>query len=109
MTPVILVAALVFPEAQPDPRPGASNPVGMVLSTKGAVMRERGKDKPRRLASMDLLAAGDRLSAADRAEAQIVFLADGHRERLKSGARATVGEKGCDPETAVERQAGQPL
>jgi tetratricopeptide (TPR) repeat protein len=58
---------------------------------------------------MDLLRPSDRLSAAADADALLVFLADGPRERLKPRAQATVGEKGSTPVTAVERKEAAPL
>lgn len=89
--------------------PEQATPVGMVLTSKGKVLLERGPDKGRPVASMELLYAKDRLSAAPEGEARLVFFGDGHRERLKSAARATVGAQGCTPAVAVDQLAGKKL
>jgi hypothetical protein len=87
--------------------PGAEGPVAapaaLVLSTKGQVALQRGKGKPGRAGEASLLFAGDRLRAAKGATLTLVFLADGHRERLRPGAKARVGDRGCEPDEAVER------
>jgi hypothetical protein len=99
----VLTTALFVLGADPAP------PVAMVLTTQGNVTLERDSAKPHRLGAMDLLRPDDRLSAAADAEALLIFLADGQRERLKPKARATVGEKGCKPADAIERQEGAKL
>ncbi|MCI0458040.1 MAG: hypothetical protein L0Z62_13835 [Gemmataceae bacterium] len=93
---VVVWAMLAAGDVEP------AGPVAMVLTTKGTVTRERGKDQ-QRLRAMDLLRPGDVLQAAD-GEAVLVLLDDGRRERLKARSRATVGAKGYTPTTAVERQ-----
>jgi hypothetical protein len=98
-----LLTALCVLGADPAP------PVAMVLTMQGSVTLERDTAKPRRLGAMDLLRPDDRLSAGPDAEAVLIFLADGKRERLKPKARATVGEKGCTPADAIERQEGKKL
>jgi hypothetical protein len=95
---LFLQAALLTPAAD------VPAPVAMVLTTKGAVTLQAPKARPRRLGAMDLLRPGDQIRAAAKAEAVMVFFADGHRERLKPKAEATVGEKGCTPAGAVETQ-----
>jgi len=77
-------------------------PAAMVLSTQGTVNLEHAGKPARRLGVMDLVRPGDHLVAAD-GHATLVFLADGHRERLKATSQATVGEKECPPASAVER------
>jgi hypothetical protein len=99
----LLTTALCVLGADPAP------PVAMVLTTQGSVTLERDMAKPRRLGAMDLLRPDDHLSAAPDADAVLIFLADGQRERLKAKARATVGEKGCTPADAIERQEGKKL
>jgi len=79
-------------------------PAAMVLSSRGQVTVERGSEKPRRLGAMDILRPGDRLHAAADGEALLVMLGDGHRERVKAKGEALVGDKGCTPDNAVERQ-----
>ena len=79
----------------------------MVLATKGAVALVRDKYAPRRLGAMTLLRPGDRVRIPDNGEVTIVFLHDGHRERLK--ADVTVEAKSCQPAAAVERLKGADL
>ena len=43
------------------------------------------------------------VEALGEGEVNLMFLQDGHRERLKPGARATVEVKGCAPATSIER------
>jgi hypothetical protein len=93
---LLLAAALIAPAADSAP------PVAMVLTVKEDVSVTSGQDKPRRLGAADLLRPGDRLEAAEAGEAILLFLADGHRERLKPGAKASVADKGCTPAEAVE-------
>jgi hypothetical protein len=93
---LVMVGAML---AAGDVEPAA--PVAMVLTTKGTVTRERGKDQ-QPLRAMDVLRPGDVLQAAD-GEAVLVLLDDGRRERLQPKSRATVSAKGCTPATAVER------
>jgi hypothetical protein len=83
------------------PEPQA--PAAMVLATQGTVNIEHDGRPARRLGVMDLLRPGDQLTSADDGHATLVFLSDGHRERLRASARATVGEKECTPASAVER------
>jgi hypothetical protein len=80
-------------------RPSAS--VAMVLLGDGVELR-RGQERARPLGTLVLLWPGDRLEAAAGGEAVLVFLGDGHRERLKPGHKATVTAKGCQPATAVQ-------
>jgi hypothetical protein len=87
----------------------AVSPVAMVLTTKGEVTLERDESKPRRLRRTELLRPGDRLGAAADAGAVLIFLEEGHYERLKPKARATVGDKGCTPAEAVEPIEGKKL
>jgi hypothetical protein len=95
------VAAILFLPGQ------TMEPVAMVLTAKGTATFERAKEKPRRLGAMALLRPGDRLNIAPSDEVTLVFLQDGHRERLK--ARATVEAKGCQPAEAVQRGEGPKL
>lgn len=98
MVAFLLSAILLLATSADAPAP----PVAMVLIAKGGVTLERGKDKPRPLRAMDLLFSGDRLRV-DNGEAQMVFLHDGRRERLKPKSQAMIGDKGCTPADAVER------
>ena len=74
-----------------------------MLATKGAVTVERDKEKPQRIGPRHLLRPGDRLNVLASGEALLVFLVDGHREKVKAKSQATVNAKGCTPATAVER------
>jgi hypothetical protein len=103
MLALLLEAALLLPAAEPAP------PVAMVLTTKRAVTLERGGDKPRHVGAMDLLGPGDRVRVPDGGEALLVFLGDGHRERLRKKGDVTVNETGCAPAGAVERLEGPRL
>jgi hypothetical protein len=99
MVPCLLAACLVV-HAEP-----AQTPVGMVVSVKGTVTVERGKDKIA-LEEADWLLPGDRLAAAANGEAVLFFLEGGVRQRLKAGKQASVGTRGCDPAAAVEAVTG---
>lgn len=96
MLSLLLAASLCYPAQDAEP-------VAMVLEVKGKATFERDKDAPRRAGAMTLLRPGDRLAG----DVVIVFLNDGHRERLK--AKATVETKGCTPADAVERVDGPKL
>jgi hypothetical protein len=104
MYTLLLSSVLLWSKAE------AAQPAAMVLSTHGAVTVQHGQGAPRKLSALALLHAGDRLAVAAGADARVVILADGHRERLKPGAGpVTVGEKGCGPAAAVERLPGPKL
>jgi len=103
MFSVVIGFALWLPAAD------TGGPVAMVLSTKGAVTREHGKAAPHKIGAMALLVAGDGLNAHKDAEAVLVFLGDGHRERLKGGAKASVQSSGLAPADAAERLPGVKL
>jgi hypothetical protein len=70
----------------------------MVLTRRGDVTLRHG-DADRRLAAMDLLRPDDVLTTAD-GEALLVFLTDGHCERVLAKMKATVTDKGCRPSCA---------
>jgi hypothetical protein len=84
-------------------------PVAMVLTTKGMATLERDAEKPRRLGAMTLLRPGDRVQVAGGGEVTLVFLEDGHRERLKPKIQATVQAEGCQPAEARQRLEGPKL
>lgn len=86
-----------------------TEPAAMVLTTKGSVSFQRGKDAAQRLGAMTLLAAADRLQLPEGSEVLAVFLVDGHRERVKGKAAATVAAKGFEPADHAERVAGPKL
>jgi hypothetical protein len=89
--------------ADPEPLP----PVAVVLSTKGTITLERGSIK-RPLRARDLLRPNDLVMAGD-GEAVLAFLGDFHCERVKPDRKATVGPKGCAPDSTVEKVEGVPL
>jgi hypothetical protein len=101
MSCLLLATVLWLPPAPAAP------PAGLVLTVTGNVVLARGPGPGRPVAAAELLRAGDSLRAAAEGEARIVFFHDGHRERLKPGARATVGATGCTPAEAVEPLPGK--
>jgi hypothetical protein len=82
----------------PEPTPAA-----MILDTKGEVTRTAG-GQTKHVAVMSILQTGDVLKTAAGAEAVIVILSDGHRERLKAVSQITLGENGGAPAEAVVRE-----
>jgi hypothetical protein len=87
---------LLLHAAEPAP------PVAMVLTRQGDVTVRHGTGT-RRLAAMDLLRPDDRLTVPE-GEVLLVFLRDGHCERLGPRAEATVTGEGCRPADAVRRE-----
>ena len=96
MQPSLLAVALLL-AAQ------TMEPVAMALTAKGMVTYERDQEKPRHLGAMTLLRPGDRVQVPEGGEVMLVFLQDGHRERLKPGTKATVDANGCAPMQSVDR------
>src|SRR5260221_14558893 len=76
----------------------------MILDAKGEVTRSVGGGQTKHAAVMDILQTGDVLKTAAGAEAVIVILSDGHRERLKAGSQITIGDAGGAPADAVVRE-----
>jgi hypothetical protein len=101
MVTALLGVLLAAPSAGPAPKG-----VAMVLSAAGPVTVRRDKEETR-LGPGHLVAAGDRLRTGDGATALLLFLGDGHRERLTAGKTVVVQAKGCDP--PGERVAGPRL
>jgi hypothetical protein len=98
-----LLASLLFFAAP------SAEPAAMVLTTKGEVSFERGKDAPKRLGAMAILRPDDRIAVPEGGEVTLMFLHDGQRERIKPKTRATIGAKGAQPAGAVERIDGPKL
>jgi hypothetical protein len=96
MLPLLVATLLPFRAEEQGP------PIALVLTTRGTVTVARAGDKPHPLGPADLLRPGDRLEAEVNSDATLAWLSDGHRERLRAKARATVREKGCTPADAVE-------
>ena len=86
-----------------------TEPVAMVLTTTGQPTVQRAKQEPRRAGAMFLLVPGDEVRVPDGGEMTVVFLDDGHRERLRSAAQATVSAKGFEPVGKAERLEGPAL
>jgi hypothetical protein len=101
MYALLLAATLV--------RAQTAEPAAMVLTTKGMVTLERGKEAAQRVGAMTLLWPGDRVQVPDGGEVTMLFLQDGHRERLKPKGTATVADKGCGPAEVVEPLPGPKL
>src|SRR5438128_575422 len=96
--PYLCVAALVFLQASLQPAPAA-----MVLEVKGKVQLQPAKGMSKALAVMDMLYAGDQLRPNASSEALLVFLADGHHERLQTKGPVTISRNGCTPPDGIER------
>lgn len=95
MTLVLLLTLLPANTAPP-------RPVAMVVTCQGAVtLRHATKEQP--LGAMDLLRPDDRLIMAG-GEVLLVFLLDGHCERLAAKGEVIVTGKGCRPEKAIKRE-----
>jgi hypothetical protein len=86
--------APAFPEAMP---------VAMVLEIKGTATVKPARGGERRATRMLVLAPGDRLIPVDKAEVTIVFLHDGHQERIGANTEATVERTGCKASVGIER------
>jgi formylglycine-generating enzyme required for sulfatase activity len=80
---------------------GRRTPQAMILEARGAVRLQSAAGVPRAAVPQALLNLDDRLSLADDAQVQLVFLADFHKEWLRPGREATIDFKGCDPADAI--------
>jgi formylglycine-generating enzyme required for sulfatase activity/serine/threonine protein kinase len=80
---------------------GRKVPQAMILEMRGRVQLQSvaGANKP--AVPQALVNLDDRLTLAADAQVQFVFLADFHKERLKSGSEVTVDWNGCEPADAV--------
>jgi hypothetical protein len=88
------------------PRP---KPAAMVLDLKGRVELKAvgGEVRPTKVG--DLLYAGERLVLPADGAATVAILGVGAQERLAGGSEATVGPRGCTPDSAVaERREQRP-
>jgi hypothetical protein len=85
-----LVLALTLLAAQND----EPEPVAMVLAVQGQS----------KLRQMDFLRPGQELHVPAAGQVRLVFLADGHRETLKSGRAVKITEAGGTPAEAVSRE-----
>jgi formylglycine-generating enzyme required for sulfatase activity len=82
-------------------------PYALLLEVQGTVTLQSAGGATKPAVPQTLLHAGDRLRLGADAQAQLVFLSDLHKERLKSAREVTVRRKGCEPAEAVrERDPG---
>src|SRR5262245_52547242 len=103
MQTALLCAILLNPAADArEPPPAAA----MVLRAGDNARVQRGRGEAQRLWAMDMLYPGDRLEVPRQGEVVLVFANDGHKEQLRPGARATIGEAGCTPtEAGAKKEA----
>ena len=78
--------------------------LAMVLRGGDATV-QRGKDPAKALRDMDLLRDGDIVLAGKKEPISLVFLDDGHAERIATGKRVTLSKSGCSPDSSVEKVA----
>ena len=88
----LLVASTLLFQATVEAAPAA-----MVLEVKGKVEVEPVKGMVKFLTVMDLLYPGDKLRPNAGAQAMLVFMVDGHQERVQTKAPVTVSRNGCTP------------
>src|SRR5262249_19623907 len=81
-----------------------SIPQALILEVHGKVTLHSHQGEEKRAVPQALLNLADRLSLGADGEVQLVFLADLHKERLKSGREVTIGFRGCDPADAVRER-----
>jgi hypothetical protein len=77
-------------------------PVAMVLSSQGHC-HLLGDEESRPLRVMQCLRAGDKVVASKESETIIVFLEDGHRERIVPNSTVTCQRDGCQPKQSVQK------
>ena len=80
-------------------------PRAMILEVRGTVQLHSAKGVARPAVPQALLHLEDRLTLSADARAQIVFLADFHKEWLKPAREATIGWTCCNPEDVVSKRA----
>ena len=79
-------------------------PVAMVLEVSGSLQLQPARGDSRRPSPQMLLYPDDRLTLGGDAAAQLVFLADLHKERLGPSVDVIVGREGCAPPAAVRER-----
>jgi hypothetical protein len=102
MLPLMLAATLLVASPPARPRPAA-----LVLDVGGQVTIKPVADAPRHAEIGDLLYPGERLAVPPDGAATLAILGVGAKERIKAGAEATVGPKGCNPPEAVAEHLAQ--
>jgi formylglycine-generating enzyme required for sulfatase activity/tRNA A-37 threonylcarbamoyl transferase component Bud32 len=86
---------------------GRRTPQAMILEVRGAVQLQSAAGTAKEAVPQALLNLEDRLTLSEDAQVQLVFLADFHKERLKSGREVSIDWKGCAPTDAIlERDDG---
>src|SRR5437868_5494993 len=93
---VTLLTALVCVQISERPRA-----VAMVVPPRGTLAVLPGSVQAERNGTVTYLYSGDRLMVKD-GPALVLFFADSHRERLKTG-QVTISRNGCEPAERVER------
>jgi formylglycine-generating enzyme required for sulfatase activity/serine/threonine protein kinase len=83
---------------------GRKVPQAMILEVNGPVQWRSAAGVDRTAAPQALVNLDDRLMVGADARVLLVFLADFHKERLKSGSEVTVNWKGCEPADAVQER-----
>jgi formylglycine-generating enzyme required for sulfatase activity/tRNA A-37 threonylcarbamoyl transferase component Bud32 len=79
-------------------------PYALLLEVRGTVALQSASGATKPADPQALLYAGDRLRLAADAQAQLVFLSDLHKERLKAAREVTVRRKGCEPADAIRER-----
>jgi formylglycine-generating enzyme required for sulfatase activity len=83
---------------------GRRTPQAMILELRGAVQLQSADGVQKAAVPQALLNLDDRLALGPDGQVQLVFLADFHKEWLKSGRDATVDWKGCLPTDAIRER-----
>jgi formylglycine-generating enzyme required for sulfatase activity/tRNA A-37 threonylcarbamoyl transferase component Bud32 len=81
-----------------------TTPHALLLEVRGPVALQTASGATKPVVPQALLQAGDRLRLGAEAQAQLVFLSDLHKERLKSASEITVRPKGCEPADAIRER-----
>jgi formylglycine-generating enzyme required for sulfatase activity len=79
-------------------------PYALLLEVRGMVALQSASGANKQAVPQALLHAGDRLRLGADAQAQLVFLSDLHKERLKAATEVTVSRKGCEPADAIQER-----
>jgi formylglycine-generating enzyme required for sulfatase activity len=80
---------------------GRRAPQAMILEVRGTVQLQSATGVKKAAVPQALVNLDDRLALSAGAQAQLVFLSDLHKERLKPGREVTIDFKGCQPADAV--------
>src|SRR5262249_11258692 len=83
---------------------GRTIPAAMILEARGVIRLDSPRTDIAPPVRQTLLYPDDHLTLAADAQVQLVYLADLHQERLRSGREATIGRNGCSPAAAVRER-----